>query len=92
MVHISKEVYRAWIVFTLPSDIGERVELLGSWSGWKREPMNLKESGEWRLVKILKLNQKYEFGYSIDGNRWLYDENFETIETPFNSRNSVLVV
>ncbi len=92
MVKITKEIYRAWIVFTLPSSIGEKVELSGSWNNWKREPMILKENGEFRIVKILKLNHSYEFGYKIDENRWIYDENMESIDTIFGSKNSVLKI
>ncbi len=92
MVEITKERYRAWIVFTLPSSIGERVELSGSWNGWKKESMRLKESGEFRIVKILKLGNCYEFGYSIDGERWICDTNLQSIKTEFKSYNSLLEI
>ena len=92
MIEVTKEVYRAWVVFTIPSNIGDSVELMGSWSGWKREPMRYKESGEFRLVKLLKLNRNYEFGYLVDGKKWIHDESLEYKETPFKSKNSILEV
>lgn len=54
--------------------------------------MRLKENGEFRIVKILKLNHDYEFGYTIDRDRWIYEESMESIDTPFNSKNSILKI
>ncbi len=92
MIEITKERYRAWVVFTLPASIGETVELSGSWSGWKKEPMKLKKNGEFRIVKILKLNNSYEFGYNIDGEKWISDSSLKPIQTEFKSYNSLLEV
>jgi len=92
MVTITKERYRAWIVFTLPATIGKKIELSGSWNGWKKEPMKLKKSGEFRIIKILKLHNHYEFGYLIDGKNWIYDQSLETTPTQFHSYNSLLEI
>ena len=94
MVKITKKVYRAWVTFTLPSSISENesVALSGSWNNWKKEPMKRRKNGDFSITKILKTNNAYEFGYSIDNDIWLCDETLISVSTPYHSKNSVLAV
>jgi 1,4-alpha-glucan branching enzyme len=90
MIKITKKGKKAWVTFTLPSTVGESVELSGEWNEWKNEAMKVKKSGEFYITKVLKTDENYEFGYLVNGNEWHCDEELGCIATPFNSNNSLL--
>ncbi len=92
MVKIKKAGTKSWVTFTLPKEIGSSVELSGEWSGWEREPMRKKKSGEFYLRRKLPNRQSYEFGYCIDGTTWYYEESLELVASPFDSYNALLVL
>lgn len=88
MVKIKKQKNKAWVTFNISVDANE-VFIKGSWNGWKQEAMKRKKDGSFYIRKSLPLNNRYEFGYLADG-RWITDDTLETVETPFNSNNSIL--
>ena len=90
MIKITKKGKKAWVTFTLPSTVGESVELSGEWNEWKNEVMKVKKSGEFYITKVLKTDENYEFGYLVNGNEWQCDEELGCVATPFNSNNSLL--
>jgi len=92
MVKITKKVKRAWVTFTLPLETGDKVELLGSWDGWKKNKMKVKKSGHLALTKIIPIGHQYEFGYLINDKEWVCDDSTDFIETEFGSKNSVIKI
>jgi len=90
MVKMTKKVYRAWVTFTLPSSLGESVEVSGSWNDWKKEPLKVKKNGDFSITKILKTGKSYQFGYIVNGKEWHTDESLKCVTTEFHSENSVL--
>ncbi len=90
MVKVTKKGNKSWVTFTvLPQDV-DSVEICGEWNDWQDEPMKIKKSGEFYITKVLKSDNNYQFGYKLNGNQWLCDDTCETINTPFNSQNSLL--
>ncbi|RMA97702.1 isoamylase early set domain-containing protein [Hydrogenothermus marinus] len=92
MVKIAKKGNKAWVTFTTPVLECEKVEIKGSWNDWQPEEMKKKKNGEFYIRKYLPANQTYEFGYLIDGNKWIWDDTVETVYSPFGSKNSVLKI
>jgi 1,4-alpha-glucan branching enzyme len=90
MIKITKKGKKAWVTFTLPSTVGENVELSGEWNDWKNEAMKVKKSGEFYITKVLKTDENYEFGYLVNADEWQCDDELGCISTPFNSNNSLL--
>ncbi len=90
MVSIKKRKNKAWVTFNIKIDANE-VYLKGSWNNWDKEKMKKKKDGSFYLRKSLPVNETYEFGYLADG-KWINDDELETIDTPFNSKNSVLKI
>ncbi len=88
MVKIKKQKNKAWVTFNIKIDADE-VYIKGSWNNWEKEKMKKKKDGSFYIRKSLPLNHTYEFGYLADG-KWINDDSLEKINTPFNSKNSVL--
>ena len=92
MVKITKKGNKAWVTFTTPILECEKVEIKGSWNDWKNEEMKRKKSGEFYIRKYLPTNETYEFGYLVNGSKWIWDESLPTIENPYGSKNSILKI
>jgi len=90
MIKITKKGKKAWVTFTLPSTVGESVELSGEWNDWENEAMKVKKSGEFYITKVLKIDANYEFGYLVNADEWQCDDVLGCVSTPFNSHNSLL--
>jgi len=90
MVKITKRGKKAWVTFTTPFKECKKVEIKGSWNGWKPEMMKKKKSGEYYITKVLPLNSSFEFGYWVDEKRWKADEETPKVYSPFGSENSIL--
>ena len=88
MIIIKKNKDKAWINFIIDIE-AEEVFIKGSWSGWKEEKMKQRKDGKFYMRRKLPLNETYEFGYLVNG-KWINDENCETVDSPFGSKNSVL--
>lgn len=91
MLKIKKNGQKAWVTFTLPfmEDVNA-VVISGEWSEWKEEPMKQKKSGEFYITKVFKLDESFQFGYKVNGNNWIIDEECDSVDSPFFSRNSLL--
>ncbi len=51
-----------------------RVELLGSFTGWEREAIEMQTVGDgWFVAKLSIPHGDHEFQYRIDGTTWLAD-------------------
>ncbi|QSZ41944.1 hypothetical protein GJV85_07430 [Sulfurimonas aquatica] len=91
MLKIKKNGQKAWVTFTLSSieDIND-VVISGEWNGWKDEPMKRKKSGDFYVTKVLRSGESFQFGYKVNGNNWIIDEECDSIDSPFLSQNSLL--
>ena len=91
MIKIKKNGKKTWITFTFsPSYDVENVMLSGSWSNWKEELMKKKKNGDYYLTKVLPSENSFEFGYKINNNEWITEEECSLTSSPFNSQNSLI--
>ncbi len=90
MIKIKKQKNKAWVTFNIKTDADE-VFISGSWNNWDKEKMKRKKDGSFYMRKSMPLNKVYEFGYVADG-KWINDETCESINTPFNSKNSLIKI
>jgi len=86
---------QVWITFSLPaSEAKDRVAVVGDFNAWNTEAdlMKLnKKAGAWEKKIRLKLGERYEFRYLVDGTFWRNDESADgTAYSPFFSENSVI--
>lgn len=88
MVKIKKLKNKAWVSFYFKTDAKE-VYIKGNWNNWEKEKMKKKKDGNFYIRKSLPLNKTFEFGYLAD-EKWFFDKTCETVDSPFNSKNSVL--
>ena len=52
----------------------KRVELLGSFTGWERDPIEMTDLGTgWFVARVEIEPGEHEFQYRLDGCRWLAD-------------------
>ncbi|WP_457593596.1 glycogen-binding domain-containing protein [Hydrogenimonas sp.] len=89
MIKISKKGKKAWVTFTLEGNGFDDAKIKGSWNDWAGESMKRKKNGDFYIVKVLPVGERFEFGYLADG-RWIHDETLPETATPFGSHNSVL--
>ncbi len=85
------------IEFAFPADITSdtrSVYLVGEFNNWSETetPMVFHpKSNTYRIVLSLKLNQKYQFRYLVNGNEWHNDwEADEYVTNAFGGDNSVV--
>ncbi len=91
MLSTTKKDDKVWVTFTAPVEESESVALVGDWNDWTPEVMKQKKNGEFYLTKVLDVDAEYQFGYYNDG-EWLIEETLDSVESPFGSYNSVLVL
>jgi len=93
MIKTKKNGNKVWVTFTVePSEEISDVVLCGEWNEWEDEPMKQKKNGEFYITKVLPAKSRFEFGYKVNGEAWLTDEECEKVETPFGSSNAVLEI
>ena len=91
MLTIKKNGQKAWVTFTFaPTDDVNDVVVSGEWNAWKEEPMKQKKSGDFYITKVLKSGECFQFGYKVNGNDWIIEEECATVPSPFSSQNSLL--
>jgi argininosuccinate synthase len=93
MIKTKKNGQKVWVTFTFEPD--ERVDsviIAGEWNSWKHEPMKRKKSGEYSITKILPIENDFQFGYKINGNRWITETECPKVPSPFESHNSLLKI
>ena len=89
MLKITKKGNKAWVTFSIIPMSESEVFLCGDWNEWENEKMKVKKNGEYYLTKVLQSGDSYQFGYKT-GNIWSYDNEIESIDSPFGSKNSLL--
>ncbi len=91
MIKITKKGKKAWVTFTYaPDESVESVAVSGEWNEWKDEPMKQKKSGEYSITKVLKTDNSFQFGYKINGEKWISESMCPVVQSPFQSENSLL--
>lgn len=91
MIMIKKNGQKAWVTFSYtPVDKIEEIAVSGEWNEWKVEPMKLNKNGSYSLTRILKSDNTFEFGYKLNGNEWITEENCPSVASPFSTQNSLL--
>jgi len=91
MIKITKNRNKAWVTFTFSSTAPiEKVSLLGEWNQWKEEPMKQKKNGDYYITKVFTLGNEFEFGYKVNENEWMREEECTSVPSPFTSENSLL--
>jgi len=93
MFKIKKNGNKAWVTFTFtPVNVVENVALVGEWNQWKEESMKKKKNGDYYITKVLTAGNSFQFGYKVNGNDWIREEECESVASPFSSENSLLVL
>ncbi|MBU1667322.1 hypothetical protein KKC13_02825 [bacterium] len=93
MLTIKKNGNKAWVTFTFsPTNVVENVAILGEWNQWKEEPMKKKKNGDYYITKVLTSGNSFQFGYKVNGNDWVREEQCASVPSPFTSQNSLLTL
>lgn len=91
MLTMKQNGEKIWVTFTVsPSKPTEDIAISGAWNAWEQEPMKKKKNGDYYLTKVLKPGHTFEFGYLLDGNEWITEEECTSVASPFGSHNSLL--
>ena len=92
MISIDNKGKKSWVTFTfIPFDENvENVAVCGEWCNWEEILMKQKKNGEFTLRKYLDSDTSYQFGYKINGDTWTTDTDCASVDSPFNSENSLL--
>lgn len=91
MLTIKKNGQKVWVTFTFsPNHTVDDVAVSGEWNEWKEEPMKQKKSGEFYITKVLKAGENFQFGYKVNGDQWMTEEQCPSVHSPFFSQNSLL--
>lgn len=81
------------VTFSILAPEARSVKLVGDFSGWEENPVDLKKlkSGQWKATLPLA-EGRYEYRYLVDG-RWHDDPNCPTrVPNAFGGQNCVCVV
>lgn len=89
MVKVTKKGAKAWVTFSILPNGDESISICGEWNDWQDEPMKVKKSGELYITKILPSDKEYQFGYRVD-NAWQCEDELESVDSPFGTKNSLL--
>ena len=79
--------------FVIYNASAHQVELAGSFTGWKRKPLNpIRNSGYWEIYLPVPPGE-HRFAYILDGDRQIADPTIPASENDdFGGRNSILNV
>lgn len=93
MLTIKKNGQKVWVTFTFsPATAVNDVAVSGEWNEWKEEPMKQKKSGDYYITKVFKLGDSFQFGYKVNGDDWMTEEECSSVSSPFASHNSLLTL
>ncbi len=93
MLAIKRNGQRVWVTFTVtPNESLNSIVISGEWNDWKEEPMKKKANGDYYITKILKADNCFQFGYKVNSDEWLTEEDCSTILSPYSSQNSLLEI
>jgi len=91
MIKTKQNGNKVWVTFTVPTEEGiNDVVLCGAWNDWQHEPMKQKKNGEFSLTKVLPAGNRFEFGYKINGQKWMPEGECCTVPSPYGTHNAVL--
>ncbi len=88
----TKDEKKCDVTFELPAEINsEEAYICGDFTEWAGEKMDRQKDGSFALKLTLAAQQKYQFRYRLDGERWENDTTAdEFVPNPFGSEDSVL--
>lgn len=93
MITLKQNGQRVWATFTVPAaEHINDIVISGEWNDWIEEPMKQKKNGDFSITKVLKADNSYEFGYKVNGDHWVTEEECECASSPYGSQNSLLSV
>ena len=69
-----KTVDNCEVSFTVEPEGAERVDLIIESNNWVPIPMAKLKSGPFKTRLRLPLNERFQFRYRVDGERWINDE------------------
>jgi 1,4-alpha-glucan branching enzyme len=89
----TKKLPKQKVTFALLAPEAQRVILLGDFSGWERQPVNMKRLKDGRWEATLSLAEgKYEYRYLVDG-QWRDDPDCPArAPNAFGSQNCIRIV
>lgn len=91
MITIKKNGEKVWVTFTFaPAKRVDDVVVSGEWNEWQEERMKQKKSGVYSITKVLKAGERFQFGYKVNGNSWITEQECQSVPSPFSSENSLL--
>ncbi len=91
MITLKKNGQKVWVTFNVTgAEHINDVMISGEWNDWKKEPMKQKKNGDFSITKVLKAGEDYQFGYKINGDRWITEEECDSVSSPYGSQNSLL--
>lgn len=83
-----------FVRFELYAPTAHQVNLAGSFNGWNAETTPLVQvdgSGLWTVTVPLRSGQ-VQYGFMVDGRRWVPDPAAPSVDDGFGRRNSVMAV
>lgn len=88
----SKDGKKCDVTFELPAETtSQEAFVCGDFTNWAGEKMDQQEDGSFALKLTLPAEQKYQFRYRLDGERWENDSNADALTpNPFGTEDSVL--
>lgn len=93
MLTKKKNGQKVWVTFTFtPADKVESAAISGEWNEWEEEPMKKKKNGDYYITKVFKSGESFQFGYKVNGNKWVTEEDCSCVPSPFSSENSLLTL
>jgi len=93
MLTIKNNGQKVWVTFTVsPSDKVKNVAVSGEWNEWQDEPMKQKKNGDYYITKVFRSGDSFQFGYKVNGNEWITEEECQCVPSPFISEKSLLTL
>jgi Glycogen recognition site of AMP-activated protein kinase len=83
-----------YVKFVLFAPVARHVALAGTFNGWDANATPLRRIGSdgvWTVTIALPVGQ-HQYGFVVDGRRWVTDPAAPTVDDGFGRRNSVLSV
>lgn len=86
------EAPRLLVQFRLGTEAAQQVSLVGDFTGWEgRQELEQVAPGVWSVVVPLEPGM-YEYGFLVDGERWVLDPLAPTVADGFGGENSRIAV
>jgi 1,4-alpha-glucan branching enzyme len=85
--------HRTKVTFTLPANTDlKRVSVVGEFNHWDPDalPMKRLKDGRFQASVVLPADERYEFLYLADDDRYLLDDRCDSCPNPHGGKNSVI--